>query len=366
MQALGLSESDSAEHHRALLVLDNFEHVREAATAVAYFLRRSPGPTLLVTSRIPLHVSMETEYPLDPLPQAAAVELFLDRAQAVHANAGPSAEVEEICRRLDGLPLALELAAARLKLLDPTTLLARLDSRLSLLTRGPSDMPERQQTLEATIAWSYDLLAPGCAGGLPAPLDLRRHLRRRGRRGRRRSRPRGARDPRRREPAQVARRQPLPDARDDPRVRPAAPAGRARRRGCPSRHAQLLPRAGREPRLRTWPAPRQAHGWPGSTPTHGNFRTAFDWLALDAPHLAPRLALSLWRFWLVRGLYDEGQTAIERALRLDPAPAQRAELLYQLGAIVISRGDTAAASKLFQESLDRYRELGGSAARRAA
>ena len=103
---------------------------------------------------------METEYPLDPLPQGAAVELFLDRAHAVRRSAEPSPEIEEICRRLDCLPLALELAAARLKLLDPAALLDRLDSRLSLLSRGPADLPERQQTLEATIAWSYDLLDP--------------------------------------------------------------------------------------------------------------------------------------------------------------------------------------------------------------
>jgi len=356
LQALGLSESDSAEHHRALLVLDNFEHVREAATAVAYFLRRSPGPTLLVTSRIPLHVSMEAEYPLDPLPQAAAVELFLDRAQAVHANAGPSIEVEEICRRLDGLPLALELAAARLKLLDPATLLARLDSRLSLLTRGPSDMPERQQTLEATIAWSYDLLLPEAqavflrlsifagtfdveAAEAVVEADLEELatlvdaslLKSRG----------------------DSRFLMLETIREFARARlPSADATRL-----PGRHAQryLALAEAAAPHLTgheagTWLARLDADV--------ANLRTAFDWLALEEPELLPRFARSLWRFWLVRGLYDEGQTAIERALHLDPAPAERAELVYQLGAIVISRGDTARASTLFQESLDRFRELG--------
>jgi predicted ATPase/class 3 adenylate cyclase len=355
LQALGLSESDSAEHHRALLVLDNFEHVREAATAVAYFVRRSPGPTLLVTSRIPLHVSMENEYPLDPLPQAAAVELFLDRAQAVHANAGPSAEVEEICRRLDGLPLALELAAARLKLLDPATLLARLDSRLSLLTRGPSDMPERQQTLEATIAWSYDLLLPEAqavflrlsifagtfdveAAEAVVDADLEELatlvdaslLKSRG----------------------DSRFLMLETIREFARARlPSADATRL-----PGRHAQqyLALAEAAAPHL----TGHDAGAWLARLDADvANLRTAFDWLALDTPELVPRFALSLWRFWLVRGLYDEGQTAIERALHLDPAAAERAELVYQLGAIVISRGDTARASKLFQESLERFREL---------
>ena len=342
MQALGLSESDSAEHHRALLVLDNFEHVREAATAVAYFLRRSPGPTLLVTSRIPLHVSMETEYPLDPLPQAAAVELFLDRAQAVHANAGPSAEVEEICRRLDGLPLALELAAARLKLLDPATLLARLDSRLSLLTRGPSDMPERQQTLEATIAWSYDLLLPEAqavflrlsifagtfdveAAEAVVEADLEELatlvdaslLKSRG----------------------DSRFLMLETIREFARARlPSADATRL-----PGRHAQhyLALAEAAAPHLTgheagAWLARLDADH--GESPHRAS--TGSRWTSRSS---LPRFALSLWRFWLVRGLYDEGQTAIERALRLDPAPAERAELLYQLGAIVISRGDTARA-----------------------
>ena len=127
-------------------------------TRVADFLTRSPGLTLLVTSRIPLHLSMEFEYRARPLPPEAAVEMFLDRARAVRRNAEPSPTIDEICLRLDGLPLALELAAARLKLLDPPALLARLDRRLPLLTRGASDLPERQRTLEATIAWSYDLL----------------------------------------------------------------------------------------------------------------------------------------------------------------------------------------------------------------
>src|SRR4051794_16951966 len=355
LQAIGLAESDSAEHHRALLVLDNFEHVRDAATAVAWFLRRSPGPTLLVTSRIPLHVSMETEYPLDPLPQAAAVELFLDRAQAVRASAGPSPEVDEICRRLDGLPLALELAAARMKLLDPAALLARLDSRLSLLTRGPTDMPERQQTLEATIAWSYDLLVPEAqevflrlsvfAGSFDleaaeavvgADLEELATLV----------------DASLLKPRGDSRFLMLETIREFAQSRLAA----TDRSTLPERHAQhYLATAEAAAPFLTGP---DAGAWLARLDAdHGNLRTAFEWLALHSPQLASRFAVSLWRFWLVRGLYDEGQTAIERALRLDPEPTVRAELLYQLGAIVISRGDTGRARTIFQESLDRFREL---------
>jgi predicted ATPase/class 3 adenylate cyclase len=356
LQALGLSESESAAHRRALVVLDNFEHVRAAATAVAWFLRQSPGPTLLVTSRIPLHVSMEIEYPLDPLPQPAAVELFLDRAQAVHAKTEPSPEVEEICRRLDGLPLALELAAARLKLLDPAALLARLDSRLSLLTRGPSDMPERQQTLEATIAWSYDLLQPeartvflrlsvfagtfdlaAAEAVVAADLDELTTLV----------------DASLLKPRGDNRFLILETIREFARARlPEQDALRL-----PSRHAHhyLELAEAAAPHL----TGHDAAAWLARLDAdHGNLRTALDWLALESPQLVPRLAVSLWRFWLVRGLYDEGQTMIERALRLDPSPTERAELVYQLGAIVISRGDTSRALTLFEESLDRFRELG--------
>ncbi|MGZ4400889.1 MAG: ATP-binding protein [Gaiellaceae bacterium] len=355
LQALGLSEDDDVDRH-ALLVLDNFEHLRDAAPAIARFLQRSPGPTLLVTSRTPLHVSMETEYPLDPLPQAAAVELFLDRAHAVRRSAEPSPEVDEICRRLDCLPLALELAAARLKLLDPAALLHRLDSRLSLLTRGPTDLPERQQTLEATIAWSYDLLDPEAqcvflrlsvfagtfdidAAEAVADADL--------------------------EALTTLTEASLLKARGDSRfliletirefARQRLPLEEALR--LPSRHAHYYLSVAEKaaPHLTghdagTWLATLDAD--------HGNFRTALDWLALEAPEHVPRLTICLWRYWLVRGRFEEGQRAIERALGLGPAPTEHAELLYQLGAIVISRGATARGRAVFQEALERFRGQG--------
>ena len=116
---------------------------------------------------MPLRVSGEVEYPLDPLPQEAAVELFLERARRpVPRTSSRARRSRRSVERLDGLPLALELAAARLRLLDPAALLDRLDARLPLLTQGQRDLPERQRTLEATIAWSYDLLTPGSTGAL--------------------------------------------------------------------------------------------------------------------------------------------------------------------------------------------------------
>ena len=143
-----------------LVLLDNFEHLLDAAPDVSTLLAASNRLRVLVTSRAPLHVSGEREYRLDPLPSSAATALFVERARSVGRDLEPDSTVEAICRRLDGLPLAIELAAARAKLLAPSRLLERLDAALPLLTGGARDAPERQRTLRATIEWSYDLLDP--------------------------------------------------------------------------------------------------------------------------------------------------------------------------------------------------------------
>jgi non-specific serine/threonine protein kinase len=162
---------------RLLLLLDNYEHLLAAAEFAGALLQAGPAVTLLVTSRAPLRVNGEREYAVSPLlvPEARsrsaaelrhnpAVQLFVLRAQAVRADfvltAENAATVATICIRLDGLPLAIELAAARVRALPPAGLLARLEQRLPLLTGGRRDMPARQQTLRDAIAWSYDLLEP--------------------------------------------------------------------------------------------------------------------------------------------------------------------------------------------------------------
>jgi predicted ATPase/DNA-binding XRE family transcriptional regulator len=161
---------------RLLLVLDNFEQVLEAAPFVAQLLAACRGLKVLVTSRSVLRLSGEQHYPVPPLAlpdpaappsqlaESEAVRLFVARAQEanpIFVLTQENAEsVATICRRLDGLPLAIELAAARLRYLAPDGLLARLQERQALLTGGPRDAPARQQTLQATIAWSYDLLEP--------------------------------------------------------------------------------------------------------------------------------------------------------------------------------------------------------------
>jgi predicted ATPase/class 3 adenylate cyclase len=194
-QTLGLREAGSATpeeslkgylaDRQVLLVLDNIEQVIGAGPQVVDLLAACPRIKVMATSRISLHLRGEHEYPvpaldlpapdagrsgtltrpdLQALTQYAAVALFIERAQAVKPDfavtAANAPAIAEICARLDGLPLAIELAAARIRLLPPQALLARLSSRLKLLTGGPRDLPERQQTLRNTIAWSHDLLAP--------------------------------------------------------------------------------------------------------------------------------------------------------------------------------------------------------------
>ncbi len=155
-QTLGVEESGLGERlggTRLLLVLDNFEHVVQAAPAIARLEAR-----MLVTSRVPLRVAGEHGFELSPLALDSAVDLFVERAQTAQQGFRPDDAVPDLCERLDRLPLALELAAARVKALPPKALLARVDRSLGLLVGGPRDIADRQRTLRATIEWSYQLL----------------------------------------------------------------------------------------------------------------------------------------------------------------------------------------------------------------
>jgi predicted ATPase len=156
---VGAPELKEVAGRRALLLLDNFEHLLGAASEVGALLEAGDAVKVLATSRAPLRVHGECEYAVDPLPEHDAVELLVQRARSVRRDFVPDECATEICRRLDGLPLALELAAARLRFLDSRTLLERLERRLPLLTGGARNAPERQRTLRATIEWSYDLLS---------------------------------------------------------------------------------------------------------------------------------------------------------------------------------------------------------------
>ncbi|HEY6836657.1 MAG TPA: adenylate/guanylate cyclase domain-containing protein [Gaiellaceae bacterium] len=171
-QTLGLREqpgetvletlTEYVRDRRMLLLLDNFEQVLPAAAALSGLLGSAPELNVLVTSRTPLRIAGERTYSVPPLQGSESVNLFVERAQAADAEFTVTdenaREVAEICARLDGLPLAIELAAPRVRALPPAALLRRLDDRLKLLTGGASDLDERQRTIRATIEWSYDLL----------------------------------------------------------------------------------------------------------------------------------------------------------------------------------------------------------------
>jgi hypothetical protein len=159
-QTVGVTD-DLAGHLRdrhALLVLDNLEQVIACGPRLNALVAGSSEVRLLATSREPLHVTLERSYPVSPLPEDDAIVLFCERASAVRPGFKANGGVAEICRRLDGLPLAIELAAAWVRVLTPEALLGRLEERLPLLTGGARDLPDRQRTLRSTIAWSYDLL----------------------------------------------------------------------------------------------------------------------------------------------------------------------------------------------------------------
>jgi predicted ATPase/class 3 adenylate cyclase len=156
-QALGARDGPAShiEERQMLLLLDNLEQVAEAAPELARLAAACPNLHLLCTSRELLRVSGELEYPVLPLAEPEAVELFCARAQVEAEGV-----IGEICRRLDNLPLAVELAAARVRVLSPERILEHLEQRLPLLTSGARDLPERQRTLRGTIAWSHELLTP--------------------------------------------------------------------------------------------------------------------------------------------------------------------------------------------------------------
>jgi predicted ATPase/class 3 adenylate cyclase len=156
------AKGEVAEHiadQKVLLLLDNLEHLLDSAPELAALVDRCVGLRLLATSREPLRVSAEQEYPVAPFASEEAVDFFCTRARSVKPDFAPTATLPDICRRLDNLPLALELAAARVKILSPEQILARLEQALPLLTGGPRDVPERQRTLAATIAWSHEVLS---------------------------------------------------------------------------------------------------------------------------------------------------------------------------------------------------------------
>ncbi|MGH2461193.1 MAG: ATP-binding protein [Chloroflexota bacterium] len=369
-----------------LLILDNFEHLLEAASLVAELLAAAPAVRILVTSRAPLRLSGEQQFPVPPLElpalgdlpaledlaRIASVQLFVERARAVQPGFRLSAEtaaaVAELCVRLDGLPLAIELAAARGRLLGPRELLTRLEQRLTLLTDGPRDLPPRQRTLRSAIGWSYDLLsvaeqrlfrqlgafAGGCtleaaqavAGAADASgLDVLAGIGTLLDHGLLRRRPAGS---------SGIRVEMLESVRAYALERLALDGDRPAAR---RRHAEYFVELGEQvanPRLDEPDGPALLDRLELD---HDNLRAALRWLREQPDSVEfVQLAGALWSFWEKRGYWREGLTWLDAALDRPARPADRARAL--LGAAVMHRGnDYAAAVSLGWDSVRILRGL---------
>jgi predicted ATPase/class 3 adenylate cyclase len=340
-----------------LLLLDNFEHLLDAAPALSTLLSACARIRVLVTSRAPLHVSGEHEFRLDTLAPGAAATLFVERARSGGRPLEADATVDAICRRLDGLPLAVELAAARTKLLAPERLLERLDSALALLTTGARDAPERQRTLRATISWSYDLLDPDArelfarlsvlAGTFPleaaeeicgADLDVLGALV----------------DGSLVKPVGDDRFLMLETIREyaQEQLAAAGEASELRRRHA-AFFSELAEQAyrGRFEAEAEWSARLELD--------HDDLRAALDWLEEDDPDAALATAGALGWFWLSRGLVREGSVRLLSALAASAgAGPARARALTSSGAVVARLGDAAAGIAELQAAVAAWRELG--------
>jgi predicted ATPase/class 3 adenylate cyclase len=395
VQTLGLTQTGSQSladllqayvaDKRLLLVLDNVEQVAGVAPELAALLGSSPGLRLLVTSRVSLHLRGEHEYPLGPLPlppdlyrlpaperlsqylsQYAAVALFIERAQATRPDfavtSANAPAIAAICARLDGLPLAIELAAARVRVLPPEALLARLSTQLTLLAGGPRDVDERQQTMRAAIAWSEDLLAPaervlfrrlavfvgGCTleaaeavcaapeGGAPLSLDLLDGLTTLVDHSLVQQREEGG------EPRfgmlQVIREYALE------RLEASGEAETLRRA-----HATAL--VALVERSRDKRTGAEAAAWLERLEReHDNLRAALGWLRDHGEaELGLHLAGILGRFWKVRGHFREGRTWVQDMLALDTRSAANA----------VDAADAATASPRQAETRARALLTGG-------
>ena len=350
-----------------LLVLDNVEHLRSATPAFVELLARAPRLVLLVTSRAVLHLTGEHVFPVSPLEGDAAVELFEQRARALQPDFEITAEdesvVREICRRVDGLPLAIELAAARIRSLTPAALLERLEQRLSVLTGGPHDLPARQQTLRETIDWSVGLLTDDEQTAL-ARLSVFRA---------------GA-TVEAAEAVCETRLDVLSALIDHHLVRRTVTGGGARLWLLETIHeyaAELLAtdpgNAGRtRARLAEWCLALATEAEPNLSQDrqtkwldlleleHDNLRAALDHLEAEGTGQQLGLAVSLSRFWYVRGYLDEGRGRLEHALRAtsDQAPEQRRRALTAAAAFGLLQGDHAAAIRFADEALAAARSGG--------
>jgi predicted ATPase/class 3 adenylate cyclase len=366
---------------QVLLLLDNFEQLLPAAPVVAELLAACPRLTVLVTSRAALHLRGERELIVPPLAlpasgaavsaarlqQYAAVALFAERAHEVRPDfaitTANAPAVAEICQRLDGLPLAIELAVARLRLLSPQAMLGRLGRRLPFLTGGSRDLPARQQTLRDTLGWSYDLLAPaeqrlfrrlgafvgGCTleaieAVCDASLDeiaslVDQSL------VRQTDGPGG-------EPRFTMLETIREYAVEQLEASGEAPEMWLRHAECFAQFAEDA-----EPRIRR----ASDSEWLDRVHAdHDNIRAALAWADATAERwqLIPRLANPLWQFWWMRGHWAEARRWYERALELQVDPSVRLGALHGLGHLVVQAGDYGRSTALWDEATTLARATG--------
>ena len=373
-RSLAEGVGEHLRERRILLVLDNFEQLLPAAPFVADLLAAAPRLLVLATSRAPLRLAAEHEYPVPPFDTPAAdlpfealvktdaLRLFAARARAVdpafELDDASAPEVARVCNRLDGLPLAIELAAARSKLLAPGEILERLEREPHLPGTGPRDAPARQRTLTATIGWSYDLLGEDerlafdrlgvFAGGCTleaaeqvcdtsldtmARLVDNNLLRRRD-----------------------SRFLMLETVRHfaAERLQEAGDAGVRRR------HAEWLTELAETMVERTL-AGEDAKEWLDRIqPEHDNIRAALAWSLEGDPEVTLRLASSLRLFWEVRGHFSEGFRWLEEALprAAGAAPEVRMRALSASGTIAFRLGKVEVSEERWEEALEIARELG--------
>jgi predicted ATPase len=373
-----------------LFVLDNFEHLVRGAAIAAELLTMNPNLKILVTSRAALHVYGEHEFLVPPLglpdsrstpsleilSDCPAVALFVQRAVAAkpefELNRENAAAVSEICARLDGLPLAIELAAARVKVLSPSSMLTRLESRLQLLTGGARDLPRRQQTLRAAMDWSYDLLSVseqrlfrrlsvfvgGCTlesveavcdtkgdlgldllDGMASMVDkslLQQTEQTNG----------------------ESRFAMLETIREYALEKLEASGEKAATKRAHAAYCLVL-------------AEEDAAGQGGTERAgtlesfaleHDNIRAGLEWLTETGDaEWGLRLGAALFRFWETREYLAEGRNSLDKLLKLEGAAAPtraRARALFAAGVLALEQGDYAPGDPLIRESLDIARQLG--------
>jgi predicted ATPase/serine/threonine protein kinase len=370
-----------------LLVLDNFEHLVAAAPMVAQMLSAGPRLKVVVTSQAPLHIYGEHEFPvpplelpdtksllaLDALSRLPAIALFVERARAVKNQFSLTQEnaqaVASICVRLDGLPLAIELAAARVKLLSPSAMLARLERSLNLLTGGARDLPTRQQTLRNTVEWSYSLLnsaeqtlvrrlsvfsggstleaveavcdTKGDLGldvldGMASLVDksLAHQVE---------------------QTDKETRFIMLSAIREYALERLAASSDESATRRAHAAYYLVLAEEGAED------AASQPEWLDRFEVEHENFRLAIDYLIESGDaEWGMRLGTALFRFWETREHLTEGRDAIRRTLAMEGAgarPKLRARLLFSAAVLAAAQGDFGSARPLFEDSLETCAKL---------